>query len=200
MALPGPLWAMGGHGQVHPGVGVGSHGWPCAVAAGVPLTSVGHRPLLSIPPLLGWQLALKEALLLAQDQARLSEDGCCLSCPPPQPQNSECARPRGGASCSPGGPGGPGVPARPEPPPGLLCPPRVRLRPVPRAPRPPPPGLYVPPARAPRLLPRQLWRQRLCVREPLPGPAGVPQPSGAQGMAMKGGGGRAGSAKGSGVG
>uniref|UniRef100_A0A8C7EM30 Mucin-5AC n=1 Tax=Neovison vison TaxID=452646 RepID=A0A8C7EM30_NEOVI len=24
------------------------------------------------------------------DQARLSEDGCCLSCPPPQPQNSEC--------------------------------------------------------------------------------------------------------------
>lgn len=103
---------------------------------------------------------------LAQDQARLSEDGCCLLCPQPQPQNREWPWP------CPWGRGRPWERLADAD----LCtashaPPRVHVRCLLPAAGHPATGLQLRGARAPCILPGQLWRHHLHVREPQGWPA-----------------------------
>lgn len=156
-AQPRPVWP----GVVGPGGG-GACGRPGEVA-GAPQPCVRRSCPSELSPASpaprSWvAVAVRMAPpLLAQEQARLSEDGCCWLCPQPQLQNSEWAS-RGEGRLRVLRPA-----LTPAPLPRV---PSVHLRRLSQAPGRPAGELQLRRAREPGLLPGQLWGQHLHVRDP----------------------------------
>lgn len=156
-------WApTGGHRKIRPGVGVGSRGRPGAVAAGALPTSVGHCPLLCVPPLLG-RLPRPSRQPFCRHRTRPGRVRMVAVCPVHQRVSGGVL---GGWPIPPRGAQG----SRPVP---TLCTascvaPSLDLRHVQQVPGHHAARLQLRPACAP--VPGQLWGQRLHVREPPPQP------------------------------
>ena len=85
----------GGHGKIRLGWGRGGAVGPLQHPQGCPLPAWGTVHCRVTPCFRAGRSSAQAAPLSAQAQAQLSEDGCCLACPPPQPRNRECERLRG---------------------------------------------------------------------------------------------------------